>query len=72
MTWGKLLKIRKGTGIRLPNLKAKLDKKLVKVSLNGVYSEKFGGSRVYAKVRYCSGTVVLDILFYFYLAAILY
>jgi len=34
-------------------------------SLNGVYSEKFGGSRVYAKVRYGSGTVVLDILFFF-------
>jgi len=34
-------------------------------SLNGVYSEKFGGSRVYAKVRYGSGTVVFDILFFF-------
>ena len=29
MTWGKLLKIRKG--IHLPNLKAKLDEKLVNV-----------------------------------------
>jgi hypothetical protein len=28
MTWGKLLKIRKGA--HLPNLKAKLDEKLVK------------------------------------------
>ena len=29
-------------------------------------SEKFGGSRVYAKVRYGSGTAVLDIFIYIY------
>ena len=39
---------------------------------NGVYSEKFGGSRVYAKVRYGSGTVVLDIFLFIYSAAILF
>jgi len=31
MTWGKLLKTRKG--VHLPNLKAKLDEKLLKVYL---------------------------------------
>jgi len=36
-----------------------------KMPLNGVSNEKFGGSKVYANIRYRSGTVVIDVYFSF-------
>jgi len=40
-------------------------------TLNGVGSKKFGGSGVYANVRYGSGTVVLDILVFLFIQSLL-
>ena len=39
---------------------------------NRVYSEKFGGSRIVSNAPYGSGTVVLDGIFTFYSAVILF
>ena len=33
--------------------------------LNGVSNEKFGGTKVYANIRYGSGTVAIDVFFSF-------
>ena len=55
-------------GQTLPSQKVKFLHE--KYTLNGVCREKFGVSRVYAKVRYGSGTVVLEILYFIYSASI--
>ncbi len=47
-------------------------KSKIVVSLKRVYNEKFGGSRLVSNGPYGSGTVVLDGIFPFYSAVILF